>query len=60
MCGVLNAIGPRIQWVESQVTEDTINCVPAARNKQRIEEHAKRGGIPADRISEAQARTSAE
>ena len=26
-CGVLNAMGPQIQWVQSYVTENKIYCV---------------------------------
>ena len=55
-CSVLNALGPQIQWVESYVTDDKIYCVYVAPNKQLIEEHAKRGGFPANRISEVKAR----
>jgi hypothetical protein len=51
-CGVLRELGPQIQWVESYVTDDKVYCVYVAPNKQMIEEHARRGGFPADRISE--------
>ncbi|HVX60780.1 MAG TPA: DUF4242 domain-containing protein [Pirellulales bacterium] len=51
-CGVLNKLGPQIQWVESYVTDDTIYCVYIAPNKELIEEHARQGGFPANRISE--------
>lgn len=54
-CGVLNKLGPQIQWVESYVTDDKIYCVYIAPNKQMIEEHAKQGGFPANRISEVRA-----
>ena len=49
---VLNAMGPRIQWVHSYVTDDTIYCVYIAPNDKMIREHATRGGFPANRISE--------
>lgn len=55
-CGVLSALGSQIQWVESYVTDDKIYCIYIAPNKQLIEEHAKRGGFPANRISEVKAR----
>ena len=51
-CGVLNKLGPTIQWVQSYVTDDKVYCVYIAPNKQIIEEHAKQGGFPANRISE--------
>ena len=54
-CGVLRALGPQIQWVESYVTDDKIYCIYVAPNRQLIEEHAKRGGFPANRISEIRA-----
>jgi hypothetical protein len=51
-CGVLQKLGPQIQWVESYVTDDKIYCIYIAPNKQLIEEHARQGGFPADRVSE--------
>jgi hypothetical protein len=51
-CGVLNKLGPQIQWVESYVTDDKVYCVYVAPNEQLIREHAKQGGFPANRISE--------
>jgi len=51
-CSALRNLGPQIQWVESYVTDDKIYCVYIAPSKQLIEEHAKEGGFPANRISE--------
>jgi hypothetical protein len=51
-CGALRNLGPQIQWLQSHVTDDKIYCVYIAPNKQVVEEHAKQGGFPADRISE--------
>ena len=51
-CGVINNLGPAIQWVESFVTEDKIYCVYNAPNKEMITEHAMQGGFPANRIEE--------
>ncbi|WP_333879038.1 DUF4242 domain-containing protein [Flavobacterium sp.] len=50
-CGVLNKMGPDIQWVESFVTGDKVYCVYIATNENLILEHAKQGGFPANRIS---------
>ena len=50
-CGVLENLGPRIQWVHSYVTDDKIYCVYIADNEQTIREHARQGGFPADRVS---------
>ncbi len=54
-CSVLQALGPQIQWVESYVTDDKIYCIYVAPNKELIEEHAKRCGFPAKRVSEIRA-----
>ena len=51
-CSVLKELGPQIQWVESYVTDDKIYCVYIAPNEEMIREHAKRGGFPANRISQ--------
>lgn len=51
-CDVLRAMGPEIQWIESYVTGDKVYCVYIAPNETMIREHAKRGGFPANRISE--------
>jgi hypothetical protein len=50
-CGVLQNLGPRIQWVHSYVTEDKIYCVYNAPDEETVREHAKQGGFPANRIS---------
>jgi hypothetical protein len=51
-CGVLHAMGPDIQWLQSFVTEDKIYCVYIAPDEKTVREHAKRGGFPANRVSE--------
>jgi hypothetical protein len=50
--GVLKDMGPDIQWVDSYVTGDKVYCIYKAKNEDLIREHAKRGGFPADKISE--------
>jgi len=54
-CGVLNAIGPKIQWVESYVTDDKIYCVYIAPNAEMVRQHAKQGGFPANSIAQVRA-----
>jgi hypothetical protein len=49
---VLKDLGPEIQWLHSYVTGDKIYCVYNAPNPDIIKEHAKRGGFPADSVSE--------
>ena len=51
-CGVLQEMGPKIQWKESFVTEDKIYCVYIAPNEEAVREHAQKGEFPANRISE--------
>jgi len=51
-CGVLNQMGPTIQWVQSYVTGDQIHCIYRAPNEAMVREHARQGGFPADRVSE--------
>lgn len=51
-CGVLQSLGPQIQWVESYVTDDKIYCVYIAPNEEMVREHASQGGFPANRVSE--------
>jgi hypothetical protein len=48
---VLNELGPQIQWLHSYVTEDKVYCVYLAPDENIIREHARRVGIPADRVS---------
>ena len=51
-CGVLQKLGPQIQWVESYVTGDKVYCVYIAPNEELVREHARQGNFPANRISE--------
>jgi hypothetical protein len=47
----LKEMGPQIQWLHSYVTEDKVYCVYLAPDETSIREHARRTGIPADRVS---------
>jgi hypothetical protein len=51
-CGVLNEMGPRIQWVQSYVVDDKIYCVYLAPDAATVRRHAELGGFPANRVSE--------
>ncbi len=51
-CGVLEKMGPHIQWVHSYVAEDKIYCVYIAPNKEMVREHAKQGCFPANGVTE--------
>jgi hypothetical protein len=48
---VLKELGPEIQWLHSYVTGDKVYCVYLASDEAVIQEHAKRVGIPANRVS---------
>jgi hypothetical protein len=47
----LKEMGPQIQWLHSYVTEDKVYCVYLAPDEDMIREHARRVGIPADRVA---------
>lgn len=47
----LNALGPQIQWLHSYVTENKVYCVYLAPDEATVQEHARRTGLPANRVS---------
>jgi hypothetical protein len=49
---VLCTLGSDIQWIHSYVAGDKIYCIYLAKNEELIREHAKRGGFPANSITE--------
>ena len=51
-CGVLNKLGPQIQWVHSYVNADKAYWVYNAPNEEMIREHAEQTGIPANSVSQ--------
>lgn len=51
-CGILNSMGPRIQWLESYVTDDKVYCVYIAPDEATVRAHAEQGEFPANRISQ--------
>lgn len=48
---VLHSLGPGIQWLHSYVTGDKVYCIYLAHDEATVREHARRTGIPANRIS---------
>jgi hypothetical protein len=48
---VLKSLGPQIQWLHSYVTDDRLYCVYLAPDEAAIREHARKLGVPANRIS---------
>ncbi len=51
-CTVLKEMGPQIQWIHSYVTGNKIFCIYKAENEELIREHARKGGFPANTITE--------
>ncbi len=45
-------MGPQIQWVQSQVTDDKIYRTYIAPNEETIRQRAEQGGFPANKASE--------
>jgi hypothetical protein len=50
--GVLQQLGPDIQWVESFVAADKTFCVYLAKDEEIIKRHAQISGFPATKITE--------
>jgi hypothetical protein len=50
-CGVLESMGPRIQWLQSFVTDDKIYCIYIAPDEETVRQHAQQGGFPANSIA---------
>ena len=47
----LGDLGAKIQWIHSYVTDNKVYCVYLAPDEEMIREHARRAGLPADRIA---------
>ena len=54
-CGVLKNMGPKIQWLQSYVTDDKIYCVYIAPDEATIKQHAQQGGFPANKVTRIRA-----
>ena len=54
-CGVLQELGPAVQWVESFVTADKIYCVYRAPSEDLVRKHASMGGFPANSVARVNA-----
>ena len=50
-CGVLQRMGPQIQWVQSYVTADKVYCVYVAPDEASVRKHAQEGGFPANVVA---------
>ena len=45
-------MGPRIQWLQSYVTDNKIYCIYIAPDEATVREHAKQGGFPANSVAQ--------
>lgn len=50
-CGVLQNMGPKIQWLHSFVTDNKIYCIYIAPDEATVREHARQGGFPANSVA---------
>jgi hypothetical protein len=44
-------MGPKVQWLQTYVTDDKLYCVYVAPDEAAVREHARRGGFPCNRVS---------
>ena len=47
----IRSLGHDIRWLHSYVTGDKVYCVYLATDESVVREHAKRAGLPANRVS---------
>ena len=50
-CGVLQSMGPKVQWLQSFVTDDKIYCIYIAPDANAVRQHATQGGFPANSVA---------
>ena len=50
-CDVLGELGPKIQWMNSYVTDDKVYCVYIAPNEDLVKQHAEKGGFPINKVA---------
>jgi hypothetical protein len=51
-CDVLEKLGPKVQWVESYITDNKIYCVYIAPDEHLIRQHAEMGEFPVSAINQ--------
>ena len=51
-CDIARELDGDVLWLESFVTRDKTFCVYIAASEEMVREHAARGGLPADAVSE--------
>jgi hypothetical protein len=50
-CDVIRVLGPEIQWVQSEVTDDKIYCTYIAPSEELLRKHAQMGEFPINKVS---------
>jgi hypothetical protein len=50
-CSVLHGMGPKIQWVQSFVTDNKMYCEYIAPDEETVKQHAQKGGFPANSVA---------
>ncbi len=51
-CEVIQQLEPKVQWLESFVTDNKTFCVYLAADEKDIKKHAEISGFPANKITE--------
>lgn len=51
-CGVVDKLGPKIEWIHSYITGDNLFCIYKAESEEIIREHGAIGGFPVNKIDE--------
>lgn len=51
-CDAIKSLNTEYNWVHSYVTDEKFYCIHEAPNAEAIIEHARKGGFPADKVSE--------
>ena len=46
------SLGVPYHWINSYVAGDKLYCVHVAEDEETVREHARRGGFPANRVTE--------
>ena len=54
-CEVVEQLDKPYQWIQSFVTDDKIYCIHIAESEDVVREHARRGKLPINTVSEVKA-----
>ena len=54
-CGVLEGMGPKIQWLQSFATEEKMYCLYISPDEAAVRQHAAKGGFPAKSVARVSA-----